>query len=383
MKRLSILCTILACTNLIAAQILPTFVPSKMTQSSESEEFYDIIEMDSKNINNSWGANFYQNGELITTVKAALVESKKLDFDEKEYKSSLGYNLLNFEKWFIRGTPFILMEYDDEGVNHFTATYSIIMHNPEKFEFQTFVDNENYTSSKKQFHYVINSKNKSNIFEIILYLQNKIQNIKGELVPQYKPTEKVYIEDFNIHFSKSVFNLFIVGNNTQPINIACHNMETEENLYDESFRINSDGRQTLEIQGFSRNSNQLLLTIEDYLGNIILKHNINSTINIKIPKINDININNGNDEPNVINSEIFNTYPTLVRTNFSLAVNAESNLEYNTKTIRIFSQQGELMKEQKFDSRETNVDMDGLKKGIYYVQLTGKETVSISSVVKI
>ena len=214
MKRLSILCTILACTNLIAAQILPTFVPSKMTQSSESEEFYDIIEMDSKNINNSWGANFYQNGELITTVKAALVESKKLDFDEKEYKSSLGYNLLNFEKWFIRGTPFILMEYDDEGVNHFTATYSIIMHNPEKFEFQTFVDNENYTSSKKQFHYVINSKNKSNIFEIILYLQNKIQNIKGELVPQYKPTEKVYIEDFNIHFSKSVFNLFIVGNNT-------------------------------------------------------------------------------------------------------------------------------------------------------------------------
>ncbi|NNF36331.1 MAG: T9SS type A sorting domain-containing protein [Saprospiraceae bacterium] len=386
MQKLILTLSIIIYSQIGYAQVLDHFIPPNITNSTETIVSHKVEELTTPNTKTTFSATYNQAGIPKASVKAAVYDLTQLDYDEKEYKNSLGFELVDIGSFKLQGIVFPILEFDDEGQHQYMTQFSVMMKDYKTYELQNFFDLNKYDDNTRQLRYIISSSDWGAIVEILSYFFHQTTKSNIIVTKSSSPTEKIYLEDYDFSDTEGYLIVYAVGQKPEKMNLNSEVWKNGKIEKSKDYLVNSRGSRYLRIDDLPVRKTYQRITITDSNNTVILDHEMKEEKEIKISDFEDTTIDDHTETPGEkINGPIVSkvsVFPSVFSNQITVLLNKEGLNNNSLKTIAIMNQAGEPVEILKTNENEVTINTSYLNRGIYFVQCLNGKSISTQIISK-
>ena len=391
MKTLNLLLALLLGFNAFG-QVLSDLIPSTLNSASHVEEIATPSDFRSSNAYSKWGANYYDGDQLIMKVKAGLYTNSTLDFDEKEHKFGLGYELVDIDIFKLKGITFPVMEFDTDGHDRYMTQFSIFMRSDNSFEIQNFFDLEKYSNDTRQLRYVVSAKTWEPILELLSYLFHQTSKSRISIYPSEQPLERLYVDDYDFSSYPGFVNVFAVGHYNEIMIFESKIANDQSPVISRRYLVNGTGLHSLKINDIPQTTALQKITISDINHTVLVESQMGKEIPVILtdpadtPETPDDPADTNEEDTGVdtgVDTEEISVFPNVVVDELTVRKTRNPLQANNTEDILLLDQSGNLIKKMSSQYQETRFDMSDVRTGLYYLVYNDGRKVTTTIVTKI
>lgn len=352
-------------------QVLNHFIPAAVINSDETIISYEVEEMNSLNTGSTFKATYLQDGNPKASVKAAIYDLTDLDFDEKNYKNSLGYELVDIGMIKLNSIPFPIFEFDDQGHHKYMTQFSVLMKDHKTYEIQNYLDLKRYDNNTRQLRYIISSSDWGAIMEILSYFFHQANKAKIDVIKSSSPLERVFIDEYDFSETQGYLIVYAVGQKPEIINFNSKIWQNGNIERSKDYLVNSRGNRYLRIDDLPARKIYQKITITDENQTVILDHELKEEKEIRLPTFEDTTEDNPETQQETDNhtdNDKVVVFPSVFTDQVTVLVSSENMNSNALKTIAIINQSGEVVEVIKTYENEITMNTSFLNRGMYFIR---------------